>query len=195
MLKRSPIISCIFLLTLALSTTSVAGCFGYPHVGVGPVIGAVQGSGLVLGWEAGGGTGLLRGNIGGSYRYARPKLKPAALTTYDRYFSDGRAKEPLFETVHYLSFEPGFIGGGTLGIAYSNRGGVDGSYGLWSGVAAFPDVQNSKRTKNPVTGKGEGTWVPTFTITIGWRYLASAHEIYFAPKFLYLFYPGINLGD
>jgi hypothetical protein len=186
---RRQTINCTLSVTIALVTTAIAGCFMYPHVGVGPVIGVVPGNGVAFGWEAGGGTdGLLRANIGGSYRYVRPTLKTAEITTYDLYYSDGRAKEPSFEIVHYLSYEPGLIGGGTLGIAYSNREGIAGSYGLWGGVVALPDTRNSKYSNNPITAR-EGTWAPTFSFTIGWRYLAGAHEIYFAPKFVYLFYP------
>lgn len=195
MFKSGHINSYISLLEVALVATAVAGCFGYPHVGVGPVIGIVPGNGVALGWEAGAGTdGLLRANIGGSYRYTRPKVKPPELTTYDRYFSDGRAKEPNFEIVHYLSYEPGLIGGGTLGVAYSNREGIAGSYGLWCGMVVLPDARDSKYSKNPFNRR-EGTWAPTFSFTIGWRYLAGAHEIYLTPKFVYLFNPHFITGD
>jgi hypothetical protein len=182
-------VKCVVFLVVALVTENAAGCLMNPHVGVGPVVGITPGRGFVLGWEAGGGAdGLLRANIGGSYRYVRPKIQ----TTTSDYFSDGRSKNLRLELVHYLAYEPGLIGGGTLGIAYSDWEGFAGSYGLWCGMPAPLSDPVLEYQKNPFSGQ-EGKWTPMIAFTVGWRYLAGEHEVYFAPKFVYAFSP--SMGD
>jgi hypothetical protein len=194
MARRCDMVDHRFLGFFVVFVLNITGCLMYPHVGGGPVIGATLRGHAVLGWEAGGGAGpLLRANIGGSYRipFAADYF---AISTSSGVNSNRRPPKLTTEFVHYLVYEPGAIVGGTAGIAHSNFEGFSGSFGLWGG-GPFPLSERDNNSHNPLQSEKMGTWTPTFSLTIGWRYIAGEHEICLFPKFYYAFIPEIKLGN
>lgn len=183
----------VFVINMVGCATS-SPAFLTPHLGGGPVIGAVLSRGFTVGWEAGGGTGpLLRANLGGSYRFAMsPKHFGLSGSEND---SNRRQSRSNSEYIHYLVYEPGIILGGTVGVAYSDLIGIDGSFGVWTGIPLpLTNTETNIDDENPFTHK-RGKWRPFIGLTIGWRYLAGESEIYFAPKVFYDFVPHISLGS
>jgi hypothetical protein len=196
MTNGSTVIRYDFFVMIVAIVPSMTGCLMYPHVGTGPVIGATLRGSAVLGWEAGGGPGsFIRANIGGSYRLPISKRRIATSPSSTLY-SKNQLKGMTTEYVHYLVYEPGVIGGGTLGIAYSDQIGFGGAYGLWAG---FPFLLNESSTDDHTldifNSVMEGDWKPGFTITVGWRYMAGEHEICFMPKLFYAFIPSLSLSS
>jgi hypothetical protein len=163
-------------------------------MGAEPVVGISARGRAVLGWEAGGGTdGVCRANIGGSYRSVKPaqRLLPS---TPSKVQSKGGTRISDYEYVHYLAYEPGLLGGATLGIAHGNLIGIKESHGLWigAGSAMMYRETDGSYSKNPFDHGQEGHWKTNFTFTIGWRRLTGEHEFYFAPKIVYALVPRIN---
>lgn len=124
--------------------------------------------GLQFGWEGGGGIGILRGNVGGSYR-------PGADNT------------TRLEAVHYGVVEPWLAVGATLGIGVSSETDVGAALGVWEGGWVTP--KDGKLLGYKCYHKGERVSVKegddyfTISAALGVRYLVDVWEFYFTPKF------------
>lgn len=117
-----------FWIIVGLSFTNISACTMIPNVGAGPVIGLTTRPSLVLGWEAGGGIyQTVRANIGGSYRLQR-SIQRSSESMPSELDSKKQHMSPSNTIVHYLAYEPGLIGGGTLGVSYGNQEGFDRMY-------------------------------------------------------------------
>lgn len=151
------------LLVLSLAALGlVSGC----HAAAGPQIGYTLDRGMSYGWEAGGGAGFVRGNVG-------QVIRPTKSTKPDDSAGD--------EWVTYLAAEPWFYVGGTLGYAYSNLDAHGLAVGAWGGVAAPFGSIGGEPSDIEFRCNG-GKCRPVVAIAGGVRYINGEVELYLTPK-------------
>lgn len=146
---------------LLLSLLFFAGC----HAQAGPVFSYAIGQGARFGWEAGGGWGMARGNVGQTFG-------PHPIDT-----EAGTDTQSRFGFTSYAVHEPGILFGATLGLGL--RDDFEPSFvgGAW---AAAPPLRT-------FTGhdRCDGTTVRhDASLTAGFRYVGGAFELYLSPKYL-----------
>ena len=135
--------------------------------GGGPVLALSSKGELTAGWELSGllGSPLLHFVLGGDYLRGPSKTGLA----------------------HYLAWEPGFIIGGSLGASLADSEG--GLYaGAWAGLGVPSDLRTVPIADSDYS-RLEGM---VFTLCLGYRYNAGAHQFYLAPKLGYYEFPNPN---
>ena len=135
--------------------------------GGGPMLAIGSNGDLTVGWEVSGvaGSPVLHFALGGDYMRGASRAG----------------------TAHYLAWEPGFVGGGSLGASLP-----DGEPGLYVGAWAGLGWPSDPRTI-PIEDSDYSRLVGVvFTFCIGYRFIGGAHQFYLAPKLGYYEFPNPN---
>ncbi len=121
-------------------------------------------SGFTVGWELSSvvGSPLLHFALGGDY------LRGESGTGH----------------AHYLAWEPGYVGGGSLGASLP-----DGKAGLYLGAWAGLALPLSSRTVGIVESDFQRRAGVVATFCIGYRYIGGEAQFYIAPKLGYYEFP------